>query len=315
VKEFFGGRRSPVAGALLLSLAACADLGPTESSGIAAVAVAPSFSQEAIEAYTSAQQVLGLTIDLVHLRLEREDGSAARDSTLKLSLGQDEIAIEFSVTLRAPSEPMRAILELKQGPLVLFSGATNLIAAAGVPTNVPLIPMTYVGPVQVPPIPVVTHLAHATTGLLEGLVGQALGVPIAVQALSAENEPVPGVPVAWTVLTGGGSVGRSASVTDTEGMARTPVTLGLVPGLQTVQAATPGVAPLVVSLSALPLPLPLPPPTVPLPPLPPVPTPPLPPVPLPPPEPPVPLPPPPVPLPPLPPVPLPPQPLPLRAWL
>lgn len=151
MRGFHHGRRRPNAGAYLLFAAAavvacvsCSDVGP-RSSGIAAVTFEPTFSREAVASYERASLV-GLTLDNVHFRLERTTGEVARDTSIALVTGQDSIVIETTVHLNASPERLRALLELRVGAVVLFSGSTDLTAVAGAATNVPSIPMTYVGP-------------------------------------------------------------------------------------------------------------------------------------------------------------------------
>ena len=57
-----------------------------------------------------------------------------------------------------------------------------------------------------------------------------------VQLLAAGGQLVVGAPVTWTVLTGGGSVSQSTTVTDESGQASTVWTLGPTPGTQTLEA-------------------------------------------------------------------------------
>src|SRR5205807_714220 len=57
-------------------------------------------------------------------------------------------------------------------------------------------------------------------------VGTTLPTPISVIVRDALNNPVPGVTVSWSVLTGLGSVGAPSSVTDGTGVASTSWTLG-----------------------------------------------------------------------------------------
>ncbi|HEX7939517.1 MAG TPA: Ig-like domain-containing protein, partial [Gemmatimonadaceae bacterium] len=190
--------------------------------------------------------VLGLSIDNAHLRLTRATGAVARDVTLPIAANQDSLVIDMQVPMVGSQELFTALLELRQGEQVLFSGVGVVLAIAGGAPAVPVIPMLYVGPLT----PVVSRLALVSTSLT-GIVGQLLSQPLIVKALSATDQPVAGVPVTWTVLSGGGTVGQATSVTDAAGLASTPVTLGTLVGTQTVQATANGVAPLLVTLSAL----------------------------------------------------------------
>lgn len=68
--------------------------------------------------------------------------------------------------------------------------------------------------------------------------GAPLADSLAVLVRDANGNPVPGAPVVWTVVRGGGSVSPATSTTDAAGIARTAWTLGLVlDTTQVVQAA------------------------------------------------------------------------------
>src|SRR5439155_1797078 len=70
-----------------------------------------------------------------------------------------------------------------------------------------------------------------------GVVATTLPVPFTVQVLSAENEGVPGVTVAFQALTAGGAVARATATTDQQGLASTSITLGPSAVGYTFQAA------------------------------------------------------------------------------
>jgi hypothetical protein len=242
--RILSGRRSPIAGALFLFSAACADLGP-DSSSYAAVAIAPTFSRDAVALYRAAN-LADVPIDNARLRLTRIGGGVARDVTIPIAPAQDSLVIDMNVAITGPSELLTALLELRHGTQVIFSGVGVVLAVAGGSPSVPVIPMVYVGPVDA----VVSKLVLVTTGLT-GIVGQLLGQPLTVQTLTADDAPVAGVPIAWSVLGGGAVLGNSTSVTDASGFASTPVTLGTLAGTQTIQAAANGVTPISATLAAL----------------------------------------------------------------
>jgi len=70
-----------------------------------------------------------------------------------------------------------------------------------------------------------------------GAPGTELPLPLTVQAIDYFGNPVPGFPVTFTVLTGGGLV-ASAPVTDSVGRASATWTLGPAAGLQEVRVET-----------------------------------------------------------------------------
>jgi hypothetical protein len=75
-----------------------------------------------------------------------------------------------------------------------------------------------------------------------GLLALLLGTPLSVTVLDAFSNPVPNVTVSWTVLSGGGSLGGSTSLTSAAGIATNTWTLGSLFGTETVTATAAGVA-------------------------------------------------------------------------
>jgi len=72
-------------------------------------------------------------------------------------------------------------------------------------------------------------------------VGTAVAVAPTVRVTDAFNNPVAGVPVTFTVASGGGSVTGAAQVTDANGFASVGSwTLGTTPGTNTLDATSPG---------------------------------------------------------------------------
>ncbi|HEX5724471.1 MAG TPA: Ig-like domain-containing protein, partial [Longimicrobiaceae bacterium] len=82
-------------------------------------------------------------------------------------------------------------------------------------------------------------------------VGRTLADSLAVQVVDARGHGVPGVPVAWAAMTGGGSVSPAATVSDAQGHARTGWTLGPVPGAQSARATSAGLTPVGFGATAL----------------------------------------------------------------
>jgi hypothetical protein len=72
-------------------------------------------------------------------------------------------------------------------------------------------------------------------------VGTALQ-PYQVRVTDANGAPVAGVPVSWSVVSGGGSVAPGSSSTDASGLASATATLDTLAGVQTVGAAATGYA-------------------------------------------------------------------------
>jgi adhesin/invasin len=73
-----------------------------------------------------------------------------------------------------------------------------------------------------------------------GQAGTRLASELVVQVLDAGENPVSGVPVTWTVASGGGSVSPASATTGADGQASTAWTLGPGTGSQRVSASAPG---------------------------------------------------------------------------
>lgn len=74
----------------------------------------------------------------------------------------------------------------------------------------------------------------------EAIAGQMVSDFLTVQALDNEGHPVPGVPVSWTVTSGGGSLSQVVTTTDAFGRAIAAWTLGTTAGVQSVTATLEG---------------------------------------------------------------------------
>lgn len=79
-----------------------------------------------------------------------------------------------------------------------------------------------------------------------GTVGRPLAVPIAVHVTDANGNALVGVQVAWVALNGG-SVDSASSTTNANGDAITGWTLGTVAGVDSLQAASNGIATLITA--------------------------------------------------------------------
>ncbi len=97
--------------------------------------------------------------------------------------------------------------------------------------------------VTVPP----TGLSLVSGAGQAGVVGTALPQPVVVQAHSATGSGVPGVAVAFS---GGGTADPAVAVTDSDGNARTTVTLGPTAGVQTITASTADLPSLAITQTA-----------------------------------------------------------------
>ena len=70
--------------------------------------------------------------------------------------------------------------------------------------------------------------------------GSRLPAGLVVRVVDGDDNPVSGVPVTWSVESGGGSVSPTSGATGTDGLATTTWTLGASTGRQRVEASAPG---------------------------------------------------------------------------
>ncbi|HEX7239867.1 MAG TPA: Ig-like domain-containing protein, partial [Longimicrobiaceae bacterium] len=74
-----------------------------------------------------------------------------------------------------------------------------------------------------------------------GVVGSTLARPVVVVLTDRHGNPVSGVPVAWTVTGGGGSLAPASAATDAQGRAQAAWTLGATAGANAATATAGGV--------------------------------------------------------------------------
>jgi len=81
--------------------------------------------------------------------------------------------------------------------------------------------------------------------------GQPLAAPLVLKATSSTGAPLAGVPVSWSVSSGGGVVTPMAGVTGADGTVAAHWTLGAGTGTQTVTAAGPATTPVSFTAAAM----------------------------------------------------------------
>ena len=86
------------------------------------------------------------------------------------------------------------------------------------------------------PEPVPTAIASNGGTDQSSTPGSALALPLSVLVTDASGNPVAGVEVTWSVLTGGGTVSPALSTTTADGVTTTTFILGPAEGKQRVQA-------------------------------------------------------------------------------
>ena len=116
-------------------------------------------------------------------------------------------------------------------------------------------------------LPAVSFVAMATAGPPAELsiaggdgqsaaVGSPLPIPLQVKVEDAFNNPLAGVTIAFTVVTGGGTVSAATAVSDETGVAKVNWTLGATAGTQTVVAGYDVLDPVTFSATGLAQPAP-----------------------------------------------------------
>ena len=90
-----------------------------------------------------------------------------------------------------------------------------------------------------PPMP--TTLSIVSGDNQNGLIGEALANPFVVEVRDQYDDPMAGVPVTFTVLTGDGSLSLEMGLTDANGQAESRLTLGNEPGGYTVTVSVEGI--------------------------------------------------------------------------
>ncbi|HKV76139.1 MAG TPA: hypothetical protein VJN95_16595, partial [Gemmatimonadales bacterium] len=94
-------------------------------------------------------------------------------------------------------------------------------------------------PVTIVPAP--NSLLKVSGDAQTATVSTALPLPLTVEVRGTDNLPIKGVPVAFAVVSGGGSVDTATVVTGTNGRAATTVKLGATVGAQSFSATVTGV--------------------------------------------------------------------------
>lgn len=126
---------------LLLSSALLACYQPSEPGGsVASLAIAPVFAPGTLPA--------AVAIDNARLRLFRTPTERALDTSVVFPTAATQISVLLRVPLKARSERMLLLAELRLGTQVLYSGSelVELFAEAQGPTPTPRLIVTYVGP-------------------------------------------------------------------------------------------------------------------------------------------------------------------------
>jgi fibronectin-binding autotransporter adhesin len=137
-----------LAGILLVSsTVTCSESPAGPKSGLRAlVGLSPTFSKAATDIYRNLVS-FELAVNNIRVRFARVNGEIALDTTVAVVPGQDSIVLELAVTLESGQEVLEALIELRDGELVLFSATQTVTARAGLPSAPPPpIELEYSGP-------------------------------------------------------------------------------------------------------------------------------------------------------------------------
>lgn len=215
-------------GALAAFAAACDD-DPTGAGPPAQVTVSGGGGQTGPAGSTLAQPVAVTVTDAdgepvpgVEVRFTVISGGGSADPAVDSTDAQGAASTQWRIgTVAADSQALRVDV-MRRGSQTV--AATTTVRATATPTSDRT--LTRVS-------------GHAQTGA----TGTRLADSLVVRVLDQLGNPVPGVPVTWTVQEFGGSVSAASTPTRADGTARVAWTLGPVAGVFQVQAASPGLAP------------------------------------------------------------------------
>ena len=98
--------------------------------------------------------------------------------------------------------------------------------------------------------PLAAEVVKVSGDLQTGPAGATLPAPFVVQVRDANNQPVPGAQVDFRILTGYGTLSTTRDFTDAGGVAQTTLTFGATADTVQVEAASPGLPPVVFTAVA-----------------------------------------------------------------
>jgi hypothetical protein len=225
MKHFF---RTILLSALAASAAAC-DEDPTGTSQPAQVAVSGGGGQTAPAGSILAQPVAvtvtdedGDPVPGVEVRFTVVSGGGSVAPAVDSTDAQGVASAQWRIgTVAADSQVVRVDV-LRPGAQTV--AATTTVRATAAPTSD-------------------RGMTRVSGNGQTGATGTRLADSLVVRVLDHHGNPVPGVPVNWTVQQFGGTVSAPATQTRADGTARVAWTLGPVSGVFVVQATSPGLAP------------------------------------------------------------------------
>ena len=171
----------------------CTDKGLTGPDGglRGRVGILPSLTAAASQIYQNLV-TFGLELDNVHLQLKRRSGELVKDTVIAIGDNTDEIRVEITVQLRSSEELLDALVELRDGTEVLFSGTQQIIARSGQSGGQgPALEVNYIGPGST--------AATLTVSPADQTLFTTDSVDFIATALDANEQSVPVVAIAWSV--------------------------------------------------------------------------------------------------------------------
>lgn len=177
-------------GLALVAGITCADISVGPRTAMTQIGLAPQFTRAAEDAFRNLAS-FHLELDNIRVRLNRGDGSTAVDTVVAVDAGAESVTIELTVRMNGTEEQFNAVIDLRAGDLVLFSGTQVVVAKSGGSQPGPPVEVEYVGPgagaVDVSVLPAEVAILSNQTAAFTAV------------AFDASEAPLPNILVDWSV--------------------------------------------------------------------------------------------------------------------
>ena len=161
----------------------------------------------------------------------QEDGSAAPGKTVTFSVSPADGTVSLSTTSATTDSNGQASTTLRTGSG--SSGSYTVTASVGT------LSLSSSVTVNTPPPPLAFWIISGDKQ--QGLLGEALANPFVVEVRDQSGELLPGVQVTFSVSSGDGTLSVTSATTDGKGRAESILTLGPIPGTNTVNVSVTGI--------------------------------------------------------------------------
>ena len=184
----------------------------------------------------------------------QEDGNLASGKTVTFSVSPDDGTVSLNPTYLTTNSNGRAstLLLLESGA----SGSYTVTAAVGSKSTSGTATVGSPPPSQqqqqkssqqpqittTPPVLEPTSLESISGDNQNGFTGEALAHSFVVEVRDQNGSPLEGITVTFAITSGGGSQSAATAMTDANGQAGSTLTLGSVPGTNSVKASVEGVS-------------------------------------------------------------------------